>query len=138
MSITPMSVLNIVKYLNDVRKILFILTPRYASLWHDRIEHGVFSKKLACLQPLARLPDTVRCAVFWGSESAAVHFPHQRHNQPLVPRKWPHLRLSAEQEAAKADLNRHLNTVRQQYQARKRAHRLHRERFGPRARELAP
>lgn len=107
-------------------------------LWHDRMKHGVFSKKCACLQALARLPDKVKCAVFLGLESTDVHFPHQR----IKSRGFSKQRgsLSAEDEAVKADLNRHLNTIRHQYQARKRAYRLSRQEkeIVPRARELAP
>ncbi len=82
-------------------------------IWHDRIEHGEWKKKRDCLKPLARLPETVQCAVFLGAEAVTVHFPHQPlYKDPTIP--------SAQEYAAKADLNRHLKNLREQYQARSR------------------
>lgn len=79
-------------------------------IWHDRIEHGDWGKKRDCLKPLARLPETVQCAVFLGREAVTVHFPHQTvYKYPTSP--------SAQDYAAKADLNRHLKNLREQYQA---------------------
>ena len=87
-------------------------------LWHDRLEHGVFKKKRRCLKALARLPETVKCAVFLGLESSTVHFPHRVIKSRKSVFDGPSRSLSAPEQAAKADLNRHLKTVRQQYQAR--------------------
>ena len=79
-------------------------------LWHDRVDHGDWKSKLDCLKALARLPERVKCAVFLGLESPTVHFPHR-----VIKFREA---LSAQEQAAKADLNQHLKTVRQQYQAR--------------------
>lgn len=78
-------------------------------LWHDPIEHGDWEEKRDCLTALARLPETVECAVFLGKESATVHCPLRD-----ICRQQS---LSAQERAAKVDLNRHLKTVRQQHQA---------------------
>lgn len=104
-----------------------LLAPELLTLrliWHDRIEHGVLEKKLDCLQALAKIPETVKCAVFLGSEAMTVHFPH-RYSKEFKAR-WRKLaqesprQLSTQEEEAKADLNHHLKTVRQQCQARPR------------------
>ena len=80
-------------------------------LWHDRIEHGDWEEKRHCLTALARLPERVKCTVFLGVESGTVHYRGSFEVR---------LSLSAQEQAAKADLNRHLQTVRQQYQASSR------------------
>lgn len=89
-------------------------------LWHDRTDHGDWQSKLDCLKALARLPERVKCAVFLGLESTTVHFPHRviKSRWSVLPQEYPRQSLSAQEQAAKADLNRHLKTVRQQYQAR--------------------
>ena len=76
-------------------------------LWHDRIRLGDWGKKQDCLRGLASLPAKVKCTVFLGREAAALH----------SPEVFDYPTLSVEKQAAKADLNQYLNTVRQQYQA---------------------
>lgn len=88
-------------------------------LWHDRVDHGDWKSKLDCLKALARVPERVKCAVFLGLEAPIVHFPHRviKAGLSVLPPEYPR-RLSAQEQAAKADLNQHLKTFRQQYQAR--------------------
>lgn len=76
--------------------------------WHDKIEDRNWEKKQGCLNPLAKLPEKVKCTIFLGSEAAAVHSPQLVTNLQ---------ELSVLEHAAMADLNRYLNTIRQQYQA---------------------
>lgn len=88
-------------------------------LWHDRIEHGDWGEKRDCLTALATLPETVKCMVFMGAESGIVH-PRQGVQDYKSIFADGQKSLSAQEAAAKADLNRHLQTVRQQHQARSR------------------
>ena len=78
-------------------------------LWHDVIERRNWEKKQGCLNPLAKLPEKVKCTIFLGPEAVAVHSPQLVTNGRRE--------LSDQEHAAKADLNRYLNTIRQQYQA---------------------
>ena len=78
-------------------------------LWHDQIDYGDWGVKETCLRSLAKLPEKVRCMVFLGDESMAVHYPGSSVN--------PRIDLSVQEQAAKAKLNQYLNDVRQRYQA---------------------
>lgn len=76
-------------------------------LWHDRIHIGDWETKQDCLRGLDSLPEKVKCTVFLGHESMALH----------SPEIWSNRILSEQEQAVKANLNRYLATVRQQYQA---------------------
>ena len=78
-------------------------------LWHDWIDCRDWEKKQTCLSSLSKLPEEVRCKVFLGRESTAVHFP----TNPIDSR----LALSIQEELAKAKLNEYLKAVRREYQA---------------------
>lgn len=76
-------------------------------LWHDRIHIGDWETKQDCLRGLDSLPEKVKCTVLLGCESMVLHSPENR----------SHRTLSVQDQAVKANLNRYLATVRQQYQA---------------------
>ena len=84
-------------------------------LWHDKIDCGDWEKKQTCLSSLAKLQEQVRCDVFLGQESTAVHFPR---NPVNTLNRGPS--LSIQEELAKAKLNEYLNAVRGEYQASSR------------------
>ena len=76
-------------------------------LWHDRIHIGDWEMKKDCLRGLDSLPEKVKCTVFLGREAMLLH----------SPEIWSNRILSVQEQAVKANLNRYLATVRQQYQA---------------------
>ena len=98
------------KLLNFICETL-LQAPKLLSLkllWHDRFEHGHLEEKRDCLAALARLPETVKCSIFLGSEASIVH---NLHRSPTAESP------SAQDYAVKADLNRYLKKVREQHQA---------------------
>ena len=82
-------------------------------LWHDGLEHGVPEEKRDCLAELAAIPEKVKCTIFMGIEAAAVHPPKNR-DCIFGQRRT----LTVKECATKAELNRYLSMLRQQFQAR--------------------
>ena len=81
-------------------------------LWHDKLDCGDWEKKQTCLSSLAKLPEQVRCMIFLGLESKAVHFSESPINSRLG--------FSIQEELAKAKLNKYLEASRREYQASSR------------------
>ena len=78
-------------------------------LWHDKVDCEDWEEKQTCLSSLAKLPEHVRCMVFLGQESMAVHFSENSTDSRQG--------FSTQEELAKTNLNKYLEVVRREYQA---------------------